>query len=420
VFQIPRGTRDFTPEEMYKHRKVLDHIRTTFQLFGYEEIQTPTFESLELFTAKSGESIIEELYNFTDKGGRKLALRPELTAPVIRFYIDQLQMRPKPLKLFYTNNCFRYDRPQKGRYREFWQAGCEIIGPNTPEAYAELIALAYTIFKNLGLTDLIINIGNLTIINALFKTLGVTNEQKNHLLPLIDKGMFDDIQDALIDFNIPEKQAKHFIMLLETSDIDKIHESIYDSEVKKQLDLTANILKLLHDNFNISQCQLKMSIVRGLEYYQDMVFEIETPQLGAEKQLCGGGVYELLKLFGGRETPTAGFAIGVDRTILAMNTEKILLHPPQPQAYIIPVNKTIIPHALTLAQNLRNHHITTDIDLLRRGVGKALKYANTKQYQYILILGPQEIEQKSVTLRDMKTGKQELISLDKIQTKLSP
>ena len=119
MYQVPRGTRDFTPDEMQKRRYVEECMRNTFQKFGYKEIQTPTFETLELFTAKSGETIVNELYSFTDKSGRELALRPELTAPVMRFYVDKLQMEPKPLKLFYFGNCFRYDRPQKGRYREF-------------------------------------------------------------------------------------------------------------------------------------------------------------------------------------------------------------------------------------------------------------------------------------------------------------
>lgn len=419
MFQIPRGTRDFTPEQMHKHQTTLNNIRTTFHLFSYEEIQTPTFENLELFTAKSGDSIIEELYNFTDKGGRELALRPELTAPVMRFYIEQLQMHPKPLKLFYTGNCFRYDRPQKGRYREFWQAGCELIGPNTPEAHAELIALAYTIFQNLKLKNIVVNIGNLTIINTFFTILNITDEQKTHLLPLIDKGMFEDLYTALIDFNKTEQQAQHFITLLETTDKKTLHDALTNHpEALQQLEHTTTLLTFLQENFNIKKCQLKLSIVRGLEYYQGMVFEIEAPQLGAEKQLCGGGAYELIKLFGGKETPTSGFAIGVDRTILAMDTENISQTPPQPQAYIIPVNETTISQALTLAHTLRNHNISTDIDLQRRGIGKALKYANTKHYQYILILGPQELEQQSVTLRNMKTGKQELIPLKKIHTKI--
>jgi histidyl-tRNA synthetase len=147
MFQVPRGTRDFTPEEMEKRRYIEQNMAATFTSFGYGEIQTPTFENLELFTAKSGESIVNELYSFTDKGGRELALRPELTAPVIRCYVERLQMEPKPLKLFYFGNCYRYDRPQKGRYREFQQAGCEVIGVDTAEAVAELLALAFTPFK---------------------------------------------------------------------------------------------------------------------------------------------------------------------------------------------------------------------------------------------------------------------------------
>ena len=187
MFQLPRGTRDFTPEEMEKRRYVEENMASTFKSYGYGEIQTPTFETLELFTAKSGDSIIDEIYAFSDKGDRELALRPELTAPVIRFYVEKMQMEPKPLKLFYFGNCFRYDRPQKGRYREFWQAGCEIVGTNTPEAYAELVAMAYTILKNVGLKNIKLNIGNLNIINSTFTQLGLSKNDQKKLLPLIDK-----------------------------------------------------------------------------------------------------------------------------------------------------------------------------------------------------------------------------------------
>ena len=171
MFKIPRGTRDFSPKEMEKRRYIEESMRSTFKTFGYREIQTPTFETLELFTAKSGEAIIDEIYHFRDKGGRNLALRPELTAPVIRFYVDKLQMEPKPLKLFYFGNCFRYDRPQKGRYREFKQAGCELIGTDTPIAYAELIAMAYTILEKVGLNNMRLNIGNLSILSSMFDVL---------------------------------------------------------------------------------------------------------------------------------------------------------------------------------------------------------------------------------------------------------
>ena len=418
MFQLPRGTRDFTPEDMYKHRYVLDNIRDTFQLFGYEEIQTPTFETLELFTAKSGDSVIEELYTFLDKGGRNLALRPELTAPVMRFYTDQLQMRSKPMKLFYTGNCFRYDRPQKGRYREFWQAGCELIGPDTPEAYAELIALAYTILQKLGLSDIVVNVGNLTIIDTLLKNLGLSATQKKHLLPLIDKGMLDDLSHALADFSVDDNNAQKFISLLETGNIADLKKILKDNTTREQLAQTTTILEMLKNIYEIKNIQLTLSIVRSLDYYQGIVFEIEAPGLGAEKQLCGGGAYELLPLFGSNETPTAGFAIGVDRTILAMETEQIKITPPQPHIYLIPVNETILPKALSITQELRQNGIQTDIDLLRRGVSKALKYANAKHYQYIIIIGSKELEQQAVTLRNMKTGEQELVPLNTIISKL--
>jgi len=202
VFNIPRGTRDFTPEEMQKRRYLEKCMRDTFNSFGYGEVQTPMFEHLDLFTAKSGEGIIDEIYSFQDKGGRNLALRPELTAPVMRFYVEKMQMEPKPLKLFYFGNCFRYDRPQKGRYREFMQAGCELIGTDTPEAQAELVAMAYKILVNAGLKDITLSIGNLNILSVLFEKLGLSKENQKYLIPLIDKSQFEGVYDALVDFKV--------------------------------------------------------------------------------------------------------------------------------------------------------------------------------------------------------------------------
>jgi len=220
VLKIPRGTRDFTSEEMQKRRYVEEVMRKTFETFGYKQVQTPTFETLELFTAKSGDTIIEELYSFADIGGRDLALRPELTAPVIRFYVEKLQMEPKPLKLYYFGNCYRYDRPQKGRYREFKQAGCEIIGTDTAEANAELIAMAYKVLENAGVKKLVLNIGNLNILSSLFSQFKLTKDQQKYLIPLIDKSMFEDVFNALRDFN-------------KTSDIKKIENLIMDEIAEK-------------------------------------------------------------------------------------------------------------------------------------------------------------------------------------------
>ena len=361
MFRIPRGTRDFTPEEMEKRRYVEKQMRTTFQVFGYREIQTPMFETLELFTAKSGDTILEEIYSFTDKSGRKLALRPELTAPVIRFYVDKMQMSPKPLKLFYFGSCFRYDRPQRGRYREFRQAGCELIGTNTPEAYAELIALAYFLLKNIGLKNIRLNIGDLDVLSSMLHTLGIPKDKQKQLTPLIDKSQFKDLTSMLHTMGIKKKKIDEFVDILQTTDTQKILEFLNkNTSSKAKIEELEKILDLLRNSFDIKNYHVNMSIVRGLDYYKGLVFEIDAPVLGAEKQLCGGGAYELIPLFGGKNIPTAGFAIGFDRTILALEAEKFVFPKPKTDIFIVPINNDMMDISIKIAQNLRKEGIPTD------------------------------------------------------------
>ena len=419
MFQVPRGTRDFTPEEMQKRRYIEQNMTTTFMTFGYGEIQTPTFENVELFTAKSGESILNEIYNFTDKGGRELALRPELTAPVIRCYVERLQMEPKPLKLFYFGNCYRYDRPQKGRYREFQQAGCELIGVDTPEATAELLALAFTLLKNVGLKNVRVHIGNLTIIQAIFKKLNLLKDDQKILMPLIDKSLFDELPAALQDCGVSEKNAEHFVRILQTTDLKEIHEYLKDdSQAVNALTEMETILGLLKNAFHVTEYRIKLSIVRGLDYYKGLVFEIDAPVLGAEKQLCGGGSYDLVSLFGGTDVPTAGFAVGFDRTILALEAEDFKFPPSKLDVYIIPVNPEMMSTTITIAQQLRSDGFSVDFDQLRRGMGKSLKYADAKHVETVLIVGPKELENHTVTLRDMKTGNQTTVQITELSSKL--
>ena len=405
MYKIPRGTRDFSPEEMNKRNYIEKIMRKTFETFGYREVQTPTFESLELFTAKSGETILDEIYSFTDKSSRNLALRPELTAPVIRFYVDKLQMEPKPLKLFYFGNCYRYDRPQKGRYREFKQAGCEIIGTDTDEAYAELIALAYNILDKTGLKNLELKIGNLNILSSIFNQFKINKDQQKYLIPLIDKSLFEEVFDALRDFGVKNEDANILTELIQTSDIKKIEQFIKEENAKKELIFFKKILSLLKECFSINY-EIKMSIVRGLDYYKGIVFEIETPLLGAEKQLCGGGAYDLVSLFGGKSTPTAGFAIGFDRTIVALESEEFKFPNQEIDVYVIPINYDMIQNSLKIVKEIRDSGFTVDIDLLRRGLSKSLKYANSINAKKIIIVGPDEMKNNSVIVRDMKTGEQ--------------
>lgn len=426
MYQVPRGTRDFTPDEMKKRRYVEENMKKTFISFGYNEIQTPTFENLELFTVKSGDSIIDEIYDFSDKGGRKLALRPELTAPVIRFYVEKLQMEPKPLKLFYFGNCFRYDRPQKGRYREFYQIGCELIGTSTPEAIAELIALAYVAIRDTGLKDINLNIGHVSwltdqlniIENNLPSSMSQYYPGGATILRMIDKEDFKGINQAFIDSGATQDHIKNFMDFLNSNNAKSL-EKYYPITQNKERERYETIISLLNE-FGISKNKINrnMKIARGLDYYNGIVFEIEAPVLGAEKQICGGGEYDLVRLFGGRDTPTVGFAIGFDRTILALETENYPFPTPKTDVYIIPVNEDMTEKSIELAQQLRKEGVITEVDLLRRGVSKSLKHANSKNSEKAIIIGPKELEKDSVTLRDMKTGDQQLVKIAEILSKL--
>jgi len=356
VLKLPRGTRDFSPDEMDKRNYLENSMKETFEKYGYREIETPIIEYLELFTKKSGEAILKEIYTFKDKSGRDLSLRPELTAPVIRFYIDKLQMKPKPLKLFYFGKCYRYDRPQKGRYREFKQAGCEIIGTDKPEALAELISMSYNILRNVGVKEIILNIGNLKILSHIFNELKLSKNQKKYIIPLIDKSLIKELYEALNNFGLDKIKIDQFLKILNTHDIKKVEDIINDNKkIIDEINNLKNIFKLLDFSFKIKY-NFKLGIVRGLDYYNGLVFEIETPSLGAEKQICGGGQYDLINIFGGKETPTAGFALGFDRVIIALEIEKYTFPKKKLDFFIIPVNDNMIEKSLEIIRLIRNNY----------------------------------------------------------------
>lgn len=415
MFEIPRGTRDFIPDEMVKRRFVEDRLRHIFQSFNYREVQTPTFEHLDLFTAKSGDAVIDEIYAFQDKGGRDLALRPELTAPVMRCYVDKLQMEPKPLKLYYIGNCYRYDRPQKGRYREFMQAGCELIGPSNPEGISELIGLAYTLITDVGVKDISLEIGHIGLLRKILARLSLSDDQSKQLLPLIDKEQFDEIPVLLTDFSLSEGKISEFMEIIQYSRLDILRDFFEGDEGScSEIDRLENIIDYLGCIIGKDAFTVNMGIVRGLDYYTGVVFEIKAPKLGAEKQICGGGEYQLIGLLGGRETPTSGFALGFDRTILAMEMENIDIPSVSLDYFIIPVSDAELNASLKIASSLRQQNKTVDIDLMRRGIGKALKYASSVHADHAIIIGSHELEQREVTIKNMDTGEQMNVSLKKL------
>ncbi len=395
MIERPRGTRDIDPDQMETRRKLETLLREEAESFGYREVLTPTFEHVELFLEKSGPSIIEEIYSFEDKGGRELALRPEFTASVMRMYSESLRAEPKPLKLYYFGPAFRYERPQSGRYREFWHFGTELIGAETARADAENIALAYNCIKKAGIDDVTMRISNLYILDEHLKNKGLSRQEREELYHMIDKEEASEITDR---FDIDEE----FIDLLDAP-FEDVPEYLEDTQHHQYMDEVTRYLSLY--GIDDEDYIIDLRTVRGLDYYTGVVFEIDAERLGAEKQICGGGDYDLGDIFG-TEIPSKGFAIGFDRLLLAMEKEGRTFESERNGCYLIPIGEEMIPHAHDVLSSLRKNGFRSDIDLKGRGIGKALGYADKCNFKYSILIGEEEVENDEVALKDMKSGEQ--------------
>jgi histidyl-tRNA synthetase len=410
-FSRPRGTRDFLPEEVKKRRKVEDIIRGTFEKFGFCEVVTPTFENLELITAKSGDEIREGLYHFKDKSDRDLALRPELTAPVMRLYVNEMQKRPKPVKLYYFANCFRYERSQAGRFREFWQAGVESVGSSNPEADAEVIALAVKTLESLGLENFETQIGHIGILRDVLTEEGLSEEEQNALMGIIDKGERSELEAALEKFssNDTKNRLEKIIDLKgKPGDIlNKADELVKEKEKIKELKDTLDLL----ESFGVKDYQVNLGIARGLDYYTGIVFEIYAEGLGAQDQICGGGNYTLTEAFGGQKTATSGFAFGFDRVMLALEAQNAVSQENELTEYlVVPTSADLVKKAIEISTKIRKKS-TCEVDLMRRKLGKALAYADTRNIPFVVIVGEEEQKRDKVLIRDMKTGEQKEVGV---------
>ncbi len=401
--QKPRGTRDFLPEEMLRRRYIENKLREVATRWGYGEIKTPTFEHIELFTLKSGDGILGEIYNFKDKGDREIALRPELTAPVMRMYVEELQKSPKPLKFFYFDNCFRYERPQKGRFREFFQFGVEIIGSARPESEAEVIALAAQMLTNAGVKgDL--HIGHIGIVRTLLKD--IQPEHQGKIMRLVDKKDDKCLEDFLDQINAPDDIRGKLFRLIGLRGENAMHEA---QELVGGIEALTQFKALLGllDVYGI-EYQVDLGIARGLDYYTGMVFEIYCEGLGAQNQVCGGGSYRLAQLFGGEDTPSTGYAIGFDRIMEICESKPVV-----PKSIVVVSFEDTRKEAIIIAQKLRMH-IATYLDVMGRKFKDQIAYANTIGASHVVIVGKNELDAGKVALKDMSTGEQELLSIEEV------
>jgi histidyl-tRNA synthetase len=406
MIQRPRGTRDFGPDEMEARRHYEGVLRRVARTFGFKEVATPIFENTELFTLKSGPNIVEEIYAFEDKGGREIALRPELTAPVIRFFVNELSNSPRPLKLFYTGQCFRYERPQSGRYREFFQFGAELIGNANPETDAEIVALAATMIKALGLREYAIRVGDIGILRHRLSEAGVGKGEMPSILQKLDKKMYDEARPLMEAANMDEGAIEQVFAITRIAGDVSVLDSL-DGEASEHLKEVFRVL----DAYGIDNVKVDLGVVRGLDYYTGMVFEADAPSLGAEKQICGGGSYSLSELFGGEKVFSTGFAIGFDRILLALQNEGTSPERQLLGAFVVPVSDSTRSKAFETVSMLRKAGIPGDVDLMRRSMSKNMKYASTIGARFVIIIGEKELSTGAVTVRDMETGAQELVDM---------
>ena len=425
--QRPIGTRDFAPDEMAVRRRLEAQMRSVFLRFGYREVATPAFEELQLFTAKSGPGIVEELYDFKDKGDRHLTLRPELTAPAMRLYFQEHFNDPKPIKWFYHGPCYRYDRPQAGRYREFWQFGCEQIGAGTPLAYAELLALADGVLKEVGLRQRDFYVGHVKVLKAAVDSFGFDDATRGAMMRAIDKRNDEEIRKLAASKRGCEAALDRLFLVMDAPSVaaarhamstEAVQDEAAIGQALDELDACLRHLAAL----GVADVKLNLGIARGLDYYTGIVFEMHCPALGAQKQLLGGGGYDLSAVFGGTPTPTMGFGLGFDRTIVALEAEAkeagqeggAFALEPGPAVYFGALSEAALAKVLPVVAELRKAGVTADLDLLGRKPGAVAKHADAVRAKALVIVGDRDLEAGSVQVKELATGATRAVPIDRL------
>jgi histidyl-tRNA synthetase len=426
AFTSLRGMRDLLPEAVAKKRLVVNTVRECFRLYGYEELETPVLESLRLLNAKAGEEIRHRLYSFQDLGGRAVALRAEMTPSVARIVANELRTVAKPLRLGYIANCFRYDNPQRGRYREFWQAGFELFGSPQIEADAEIIMVTHDLMTRLGFHDFTIKIGHVGILRSLLEQEDIDEHAKNVVSGLVDKRRLKRAIAFLEQLQVSERclSTVKRLFRLRGTDEEAIlaagHRALSATEGGTQaLGEIAALIQLVRRNGATADLLVDLGFARGLEYYTGMIFEVFVPDLGIA--LGGGGRYDkLVELFRGESTAAVGCAPGIDRIVLAM--EKSRLFPPSTpvlaQVLVVPVTEELSGTAFDVAAHIRTHGISAQSEMAGRSVRAALSYADKRRYAFTVIVGTRELERGCIVLRDMQSNAQREVKLTALASAL--
>jgi len=412
--QSPKGTRDILPSEIHAWQWVEKVARSVFETYGYQEIRTPIFESTELFVRGVGDTtdIVEkEMFTFNDKANRSISLRPEGTASVARAMLqNRLLDATSVLKLYYIGQMFRYDRPQAGRYREFWQVGVEVFGADNPAVDAEVIALGTHFFSALGLKNLTLrlnNIGDHACRPKYVEALRAHAEANLDQLCGKCRGRYQRNPLRILDCKNGCRVA--------LGDMPKVTD-YWCAPCREHF----NVLKGHLDESGVSYEQ-DPYLVRGLDYYSRTTFEFMVGGLGAQDAIGGAGRYDyLVEELGGQPTPGIGFALGVDRIILALEAQNVEIPIQSPVVvYIAVLGDEAMPVAFQLAQNLRYSGIRADLEYTARSLKAQMKTANKLDAQYVVMIGEDEIKAKSATVREMGSGDQQSVAFNQLAETLS-
>jgi histidyl-tRNA synthetase len=417
--------RDLLPDEAEKLRFIEQTARELAKLYGYREVITPIVEYYELLAAKIGEETRKRMYAFKDLGGRKVALRPEFTASVARLLATKMRSVPKPLRLFSVGSLYRYDEPQFGRYREFWQANFELFGSSKPEADAEILALTDNFLKKIGLRNYHFKIGHVGILRGILNQEGIAEEQQNGIMQLLDKKQWDKALELVREAGGSPECLDNLEGLFKIRGKDpntvtkKIGEAVsgYSEALEASKDL-GEILGLLEASGVQVNLALETGFARGLEYYTGMIFEIFVPEM--DIALGGGGRYDkLIELFGGGRVPAVGVAPGIDRLSLALEKQGTVMRiSEEERILVIPVDGEMRGEAFKVSSLLRKEGCLAEVETMGRSVSKALSDADRREITHAVIVGPREMKAEKVVLRYMKERKQETVSLKELSEKI--
>lgn len=408
AIKAPRGVRDILPGESWKWAHVFKISSEVARDFGYREIHLPVFEHTELFSRGVGETtdvVEKEMYTFTDRGGRSITLRPELSASMVRSYLENgMAGQQQPVKLWNAGPMFRYERPQKGRYRQFWQLDFEAIGVQNPFVDVEVIDLSLEIFRRLGLRGLEVKINS---VGCPACRPAYRDALRDFLKPHFEKlcpscrDRYDRNPLRILDCKNPECKAI-------TEDAPQTLDHLCD-ECREHFEGVEKGLRAIGVEFGIDK-----RLVRGLDYYTKTAYEVLSGDLGAQNAVCGGGRYDnLAEAIGGNPTPGVGFAAGVERIVLSMEQQGCDFGPqPRTDVYVASAGEESRTMAFEVMQKLRNAGISSDMDFLNRSLKAQFKTANTSGVRYVCVIGEEELRSGKVTLKDMETGEQQPLTMN--------